>query len=510
VLVGVAAFVLFIALEATLQYRRVLGEPDLYRVLVGLLDGIDSRRFLSSPLHYDRDFGFGYLAALYRFVDPAVLRDPERIVPILNRIGLWALIPGLPCLWAALRLAHGALVATVALTVFAFSPMMLELGTSGHPVLPMFGFLSAAALCLFLPVRGWGAVPAGAAGALLLLCGLLCRGEIFLAFPWLVLTRIDASSVRRLLVSGVLRSLPPLAALALFFALQQRVVRTEMGHTVGHYFFEFYSWATVLPGAIYLAIGCGLVTAMLGALAAGVLVLSRARAADLLGPLALVAVPAGFFLPNPQPTRHFMLALLGLAILLGIALARRPPLRRATAYAAVATLVLANHALAELIRPALLRQNDAHSAYLPTDDAYRTTTHANIGWFWQRHAALIARRERWVGFGDAVAGSCEPYTLVLSDEAPTLFSRLYADGRPVRADRYQLGRFLGFQGQAGGRAFIMLEKMNGWPDDPVAAVLGEPGLDRYKLVQDPWTMSRYDRQPIPPERQANLGCQQSG
>lgn len=504
--VALAAFAVFIALEVVFQYRHVLGEPDLYRVLVGLLDGIDSGRYLNSPLHYDRDFGFGYLAVMYRFVDPAVLRDPDRLTVLMNQVGLWALIPGLPCLWAAIRLVHGSLVATVALIVFAFSPMMVELGTSGHPVLPMFGFLSAAALCLFLPARGWAAVLAGAAGALLLLCGLLCRGEIFLAFPWLVLSRIDTRNVGRFILSGILRSIAPVAALVMFFVLQQSVVRTQMGNTVGHYFFEFYAWATVIPGSVYMAVGCGLATAALGMLAAAWLVLTRARGLDLLGPLALTIVPLAFFLPNPQPTRHFMMTLIGFGILLGIALARRPALSRAAGFGSVLALVVVNHALAELARPLLLHENEMHSPYLPTNDAYQTTTHANIGWFWQRHAALIARRERWQAFGDRAMTSCDPYTLILSDEGPSIFSRLWAGGAPVTADRFVLGKFLGFQGARAGRHFIVLEKLNGWPGDAVAAVLADPALDRYKLLQDPWTMSRYDATPIPPDRAAKLGC----
>ncbi|MBN8874159.1 MAG: hypothetical protein J0H67_15095 [Rhodospirillales bacterium] len=507
--VALAALVAYLVLIWIFQYRHVLGEPDLYRVIVGLMDGAESGRYLNSPLHYDRDFGFGYLAAMYRFVPAAMLHDPDRLTPLMNQVGFWALAPGLVCFWAAVRLVHGTLAATVALIVFAFSPMMVELGTSGHPVLPMFAFLSAAAVCLFLPLQGGGAVLAGVAGALLLLAGLLCRGEIFLAFPWLVLSRIDSRSMRTFFVSGILRSLPPLAALAMFFVLQRSVVDTQMDQTVGHYFFSFYHWATIVPGFVYMLVGCGIATALFGFLVAAWLVVSRARGggfAELLGPLALVAVPLAFFLPNPQPTRHFLMCLAGFGILFGIALGRRPALGRVALYAAVLVLVGGNHVLAELARPTLLRQNQAHSPYLPQHDAYPVTTHANIGWFWQRHAALIARRERWQTFGDMIATSCDPATLVFSDEGPHVFSRLYAHGTPVRAERFVLGPFLGFQGERAGHKFIVLEKENGWPQDAVATVLADPALRDYKLVQDPWTMSRYDRTSIPPDRAARLGC----
>jgi hypothetical protein len=511
-LVALVALAAFAIIEYTFQYRHVLGEPDLYRVLVGLLDGTMSGRGLSSPLHYDRAFGFGYLASIFYFVDPAILADPDRLVPILNQIGLWALVPGLLAFWVAVRLVHGALTATVALIVFAFSPMMVELGTSGHQVLPMFAFLSAAAVSLFLPLRGWQAALAGLVGMLLLVAGFLSRGEVFLAFPWLVLSRIDTSSFRRFITSGLLRSIPPIGAIILFLALQRMFVAVEVGTKVGNYFFDFYTWVTVPPGVVYLVVGCGLATAALGLLAAVWLVISRFRQSDgadlatLLGPLALLVVPMVFFLPNPMPTRHFMLTLAGFGIVLGIVASRRPVLGRATVYAGLATLVIANHALAELVRPLLLRANAAHTAYLPTNDAYPTTTHANIGWFWQRHAALIARRERWQAFGDKISTGCDAHTLVSTDEGSHIFSRLYAPGLPIKAEAFYIAGFRGIHGVREGKDFIVLEKMNGWPDDAVATVLADPALSQYRLAQDPMTMSIYDRTPVPASRAATFGC----
>jgi hypothetical protein len=390
--------------------------------------------------------------------------------------------------------------------------MMIELGTSGHQALPMFAFLSAAALCLFLPLRGWPAVVAGIVGMLLLVAGFLSRGEIFLAFPWLVLSRIDTSSFRRFIISGLLRSLPPVGAIIAFLVLQRLAVTVKMGSEVGHYFFTFYTWATIPPGLVYMVVGCGLATAALGGLATLWLLISHLRAthrhdlAALLGPLALVIVPMAFFLPNPMPTRHFMLTLAGFGIILGILASRRPALGRTTVYAGLAALVIANHVLAELVRPLLLRVNEAHSPYLPSQDIYQTTTHANIGWFWQRHAALIARRERWQALGDRISTSCDSHTLALTDEGPHLFTRLYASGVPVKANVFTLAGFFGIHGVRDGKDFIVMEKMNGWPDDAVATVLADPALNAYHLVEDPWTMSKYDRTPIPPNRAASFGC----
>jgi hypothetical protein len=508
--VAVAAVLIFGIIEYSFQYHDYLGESDLYRVLVGLMDGAESGRGLNSPMHYDREFGFGYLAAMYHFVDPAVLRDPDRLTPLMNEIGLWTLIPALVFFWTAVRLIHGTLTASIALIVFAFSPMMVELGTSGHQVMPMLAFLSAAAVCLFLPLKGWAAVGAGVVATALLVAGFLSRGEIFLAFPWLVLSRIDTRDFRHFMISGVLRSLPPLASMVLFLILQKSVVDVQMASSVGQYFFEFYTWATIVPGAVYMAVGCGLATATLGILAllwvTGSAIRNRGFEAELLGPLALIIVPMAFFLPNPMPTRHFLLTLAGFGILFGILVTRRVAFGRAAVYGLVAALVVGNHVLAEVARPTLLRANEAHSPYLPLHDAYETTTHANIGWFWQRHAALIARRERWRTFGDKISTSCDAHTIVFSDENPQLFSRLYAAGLPVKADEYWYGHFGVKHAIRNGKEFIMMEKMNGWPEDAVAKVLADPALRDFKLINDPWTMSKYDLTPIPPDRAPTFGC----
>ncbi|HXT77938.1 MAG TPA: hypothetical protein VN702_00095 [Acetobacteraceae bacterium] len=515
VIAALICVALFAIIVYVFQYHGALGESDLYRVLVGLLDGADSHTWLASDLHYDRDFGFGYLAAIYAMADPATLQDPDRLMAVINSIGLWAILPGLVCFWIAVRLIHGALPATVALILFAFSPMMLELATSGHQSLPMFSFLCAAAVSMFWPATGWRAAALGVLAAALLLGGLTMRGEIFLAFPWLVLSRIDTRSFGRFLLSGILRSIPPVAAMVVFFILQRRLIHTAMGSTVGHYFFEFYTWREVPPGIVYMAVGCGFATAVIGFFAGLWLCLKRQLVGrgvyamqlnELLAPIALVLVPFLFFAPNPMPTRHFMLTLAGLGILIGMVISRALTWRRPAVLAITVGLVFANHVLAELARPPLVRINEAHSPYIPVPEPYRFTTHANLGWFWQRHAALVNRRAQWDAFGEKIKTSCDPHTLIFSDEGEQLFSRLYAGGVPVQAERWQVGPFFGLKGVRQGKTFIILAKMNGWPDDAVAAVLADHALDDYRLAEDPLTMSKYDRTPIPADRAARFGC----
>lgn len=509
--IAIAFIALFGLWTWCFQYHGVMGEADLYRVLVGLLDGATHHTWLASDLHYDRDFGFGYLWAIWSIAGPSAVGDPDRMMEVINNVGLWTIIPSLLAFWIAVRLAHGAVVATVALVVFAFSPMMLELATSGHQSIPMFGFLCLAAVCMFYPARSRAtAILLHALACALLVAGFLTRGEIFLGFPWLVLTCIDTRSFRRFILSGIGRSIAPVASIIIFLIVQKQFVPTQMGATVAQYFFEFYTWATVIPGFVYMTVGCGVATVILGGLA--VLysgwnaALGRIPLAEFLGPAALVLVPLAFFVPNPMPTRHFMLTLAGFGIFAGIAAVRLLSGRRWAAIGVAVVLALANQGAAEAIRPALLRLNEAHSPYIPVPTAYQTTTHANIGFVWQRHAALAERRAEAMRLGDAFRDSCDSHTLIFSDEGEQFFSRLYVGGLPVEARRWTLGRFNGLIGERGGKTYLAFEKMTGWPDDAVAAVLADHDLDQFKMVADPYSMSRYDRTPIPPDRAARLGC----
>jgi hypothetical protein len=183
------------------QYHNAFGESDGYRVLVGLLDGAVSGTGINSGLHYDNTFGFGYLAAFYEFVAPVTLRDPDKLTNLINQVGFYAMLIGMLCFWCAVCIVHGTRAATVALVIFGLGPMILELGTSGHPVIVVFALLCAGATLLFLPLTGWAAVLAAFAGGVCLLAGLTTRVDIIFVVPWLVLARADTRSLRGFLVS---------------------------------------------------------------------------------------------------------------------------------------------------------------------------------------------------------------------------------------------------------------------------------------------------------------------
>ena len=514
IVVAASLILLFAFGVHAFQHRGVLGESDLYRVLDGMLDGAVTGSGLGSDLHYGRPFGFGYILALYALVPVEVLRDPDELIPLINNLGFYSIILGLFFFWLSVRLVHGSRTAIVALVLFAFSPMLLELATSGHQILIAFSFLSAAATCLFWPLAGWRAVLAAITGIILLICGLCVRAEIFLALPYLVLTRLNTTSWQAFSKSIIVNAISPTAAFITFFVLKHYIA--SYPHNTAGFFEQFYHWSNVVPGLVYMSLGCGIATVLVGA---GVMVLLiirsvRSNVSDdvkgtveqLIGPIALILVPFVFWIGNPQPSRHFLLVLAGFSILIGWAVSNLLGLRLVPTLFTVLGLVAANQALSEAVRPALLRINAARSPYRPPPEFYSTFTHAPLGWFWQHHAALKSRLLRWKALGDMVATACDANTVIFSDESEQIFSRLYAGGVPVQSSASDIHGFLAFSETRGPHHFVFVSKMTGWPKDAVATILADPNFNSYQLYADPYLPSIYDKVAIPVSRLARFGC----
>ena len=515
IMIAALLLLLFVIGVHAFQYRGVLGESDLYRVLDGMLDGAVSGLGLGSDLHYGRDFGFGYILALYALMPAEVLRDPDKLIPLINNLGLYSIILGLFFFWLSICLVHGSRAATVALALFAFSPMVLELATSGHQILIAFFFLSAAAACLFWRVAGWRAVSAAIVGTILLICGLCVRAEIFLALPYLVLTRLNFASWHIFLRSVTARALSPTAALIAYLALKHNIVSTPHGFEAQSFLKLFYHWSNVGPAIVYMSLGCGIATV----LGAGVVVLAIVRRVwssarddtkstleQLIGPIALILVPFLFWVGNPQPSRHFLLMLAGISILIGWAVSNLLTFRVVPALVTVLGIIGANQVLSEGVRPALLRMNAARSPYHLPPETHATFTHAPLGWIWRHHATHEFRLLRWKALGDMVATACDANTVIFSDESAQIFSRLYAGGAPVQSSVRDIHGFPAFSGTLGAHHYVFISKIEGWPRDAVATVLADPSFDNYQLYADPFLPSIYDIMAIPVRRLARFGC----
>jgi hypothetical protein len=512
-------FLFFIIYISIFQYHGVFGETDLYRVMIGVIDGAVTGTGYHSELHYGRDFSFGYFGALYEFFPNAILRDPDKLIKLINDIGYYSIISGTFFFWLSVLLVYGARAAFAALALFAFSPLILEMGTWGHQMLIAMAFLWAAAACLFWPLAGWRAFLAAIAATFLLICGLTMRAEIVLAFPYLALARVKLTSFRAFVRSAAINAASPAVALIAFLAVRQSIASfprkavetTRIASTLE----EHFSWTHVVQAPAYMALGAGIAT-VLAVAAAGIWALRRSvrpRVPDdatireqLIGPAALILVPYAFWMFDPI-ARHFILAVAGVSILTGWAITKFFVPRFAPVFVSVLILIAANQVLSEAVRPTLLRMNAARSPYRPPPEFLTTLTFAPAGLTWRHHAALDARYHKWNEVGDMAATSCEANTVIFTDNAEQLIIRFFAAGGKLdRSNLFLIHGFHALSGNIGAHHYVFIAEETGYPNDAVAEVLADPAFDDYKLYADPTFPFIYDKVAIPPARMARFGC----
>lgn len=497
------------------RYRGLLGEDDLYRMLVGLLDGARSGAHLASANQYGKAFSFGYIAAVDRFAGPRVLADPERLMALINEIGFWAAAAGCCCFWLLAWLLNGLRSATVAVLLFALSPMMLELGTSGHPILPAFAFFAAGAVCLLLPASGARSIPLAVLGSLLLLAALATRAEVILAFPFLVLGRADFCSLPRFLKCAGRRAIAPALAAAAFFALKRICVDSTPGTgRLGPFLERFIRLKEIPVGVLVFIFCCGMATTIVGLVAFGRLVRAckaapAAQRAEFLsfaiGPSLLIVAPLAFWLADPRPGRHFILCLAGISMLIGWLISQHAPARPLLGYALVVGIVLSNQALGALTGPVILRYAPSKIVALPGGVRHLPRGFPT-GSSWSYHRAFVAEQLKTSAFAKRVEGACDDKTLVLSLDATQIFSGLYRESNPWNAEEREFHHFPVLTARIGGRTILVLSENEGWPGDAAADALAEPAFSGYKLVRDPNNISIYDHAIIPPSRIARLDC----
>jgi hypothetical protein len=499
------------------RYQGLLGEDDLYRVLVGLLDGARYGTYLASASQYGKAFSFGYIAALYRFADPRTLADPQRLIALINEIGFYAAAAGCFCFWLLAWLLYGLRSATVAVILFALSPMMLELGTSGHQILPAFAFFAAGSFCLMFPVRGVRAVLLAFLGSLLLLAALVTRAEIILALPFVVLARADFRSFPRFLKCAAQRSIAPALAVSAFLLLKRATVDSTPGTgRLGTFLEEFIRLKEIPVGVFVFTLSCGIVTTVVGLIA--VLLMVRALSAapsrsaqwsklmhSAIGPLLLILPALAFWIANPRPGRHFILCLAGVSLLAGWLIPRYLPARPLQVYALAMGVVLANQALGALTGPFILKYAPSKILALPGNIRHLPRG-LPTGSSWSYHRAFEAEQSRSTAFAKTLQGACDQKTLVLSLDATQIFSNLYAASTTWNAEKAALNRFPILTAQIAGRTVMVLSENEGWPRDAAADALADPAFRDFKLVRDPNNLSIYDQAMIPPYRIAHLDC----
>lgn len=509
----------FAGLLLVFQYQGELAENDLYRTLLGLLNGAASGQYLDDPLHYGKNFGFGYIELIYYLGNPDHLVDRDEVVSLINSVGYASAVIALACILASLRMIYGDRAALIGGVVFGFSPIVIDITHSGHQLLPALAFFGAASVAMFTVRSGWRGLAAYSAGTILLFLGLTMRAELPLAFPWLLLAQRSPATLGDVIRTALQRGVACLAAFGAFIALRYvlfPIPEAGSGNlgSLEALVTTFFRLQNLGSGLVTLALGCGIATIVAAGVAmtvaaatvlrhrGGRLALLRSRF-DLLAPLSLVVTGILFWLLNPYPARHFTFVLLGLAIIIGVVAARHFRIGPVAAVAVGLAIVVANQVASEAVRPFVLSR--FHSPYTNFPDVRRTLTAAPLGFFWRHTHTIQQRRAAFTDFGRKLEVTCEPRLIVLSDQAFHLATNLFRRGSRVTVDRIAVGPYVGLDISRPGRRAIYLSPAENWPNDPLPLLLQAEQLRDFKFARDPYSRTIYDKTPIPEARRANLG-----
>lgn len=497
---------------AAFQFRGTLAEYDLYWVLVGLLDGHATGLGTGATMHYGLPISFGYYELFDHLVPGRILGDPDRLIPVMNAVGLVSSVAGLVALALAVTSAYGTRVALVTVALFGLSPLYLDMALSGHPLLPALAATFAGAALLFAETVGPRRVVAWSFAALLLFAGLTIRAEVLIAFGWLVVARADTRSLRAFVTSAALRAVPPGVAVLAFFLAQRFYVDPEAGGsgTLAEFLKTFYDLRNIGKGVGFLAVGLGpaLVVATAAAL---VWSLMQARhlprpelARLLLGPLALMGPCLLLWLPNPSPSRHFTVLALGSALLIGRVVDRlrwSPP----AVIAAIVLCIAGNEVVSEAARPLLLTR--LNSPYVNFPERDRTLTQAPVGFAWRHHEAMQERHDAWTTQASLLAHTCDRRVIVLGDERFEMIAGLYRQGGAPTLSRTTVGGYGAITAiRPDGQRIDLIETYHDWPADAVARLLAAPDVAGAALMQVPWSRSVYDVTPVPADRLPVQDC----
>ena len=496
--------VLYALLVLPFVFHDVVGEPDLERTVMAILYGASSGLHESAGYHYGLEVSFGYYAAIYHLLPQAVLLNSSALIAAINFIGYTCAVAAIGGLGLYVARLFGVSTALVACILFGFSPVFLDLGTSGHPQLPGLALTLMGAWLLTYAtdtgIRAGSRVLAGAAAFISLSVALTLRGDFVLAFPFITLVACDRElqSWPVWLRAAGQRLAVLFAAFATFMILRSLAYDSGPGGDSGfvaNFFATFYKADTVPRGLLVVVLCTGVATMLA---LAGVLFLPAARTLRRVNVLALVALALPslvFWLPNSTPGRHLILVTLAITVTLALILTRT--MRPQLAIAAAAALIVANQSVAEVSHGELARHY--HWTFPPLTER-RATQSVPMGAFPLDHEAkqesfMLLRSE-----GRAFARSCSGNVLAFAEEPHYMMMSLVEADRSVRFTTVDVGNTKVIQARGARCSVDFVEKAAAWHRDALREFL-EAGYDvGWPIYFQESRRNPSDRTPVPEER----------
>lgn len=434
--------ILYAAAVLPYVYQGVVGEPDLERMVLGVIYGASTGLHAAANFHYGYLVSFGYYAALYHFLPTSVLLNSAALIPVINYLGYVSAVAAIGMLALYTAKLYGARTAFATCMIFGFSPLFLDIGTSGHPQIPGMALLLLGAWLLTFATeeetRVGYRVSAASAALAVMITALCVRNDVALVFPFITIASParGASSVRTWVRASGLRLAVLAVAVVIYVVIESNVHHDNGGNAdfVSTFFATFYNPRTVPRGLAAFLLSTGIATIICVA----ALLASRAtrRLAPLdLAALGLLALPTLiFWLPNPTPPRHLLAAVLAVAMFIALVSSRMARPQYVLALAIL--LPLGNQALAEASHHLLV----SHYRWpYPQLTQRRVSTSIPTGAFPLDHEAKQEEFTLFRNEGRAFARACSGHLLVFAPRAHYMISSLIELDRSVSLSSARVG-----------------------------------------------------------------------
>lgn len=496
--------VVYALLVLPFVFHGVVGEPDLERTVMAILYGASSGLHEAAGYHYGLEVSFGYYAAIYHLLPQSVLLHSSSLIAAINFIGYGSAVLAMGALALYVARLFGVTASLITCILFGFSPVFLDLGTSGHPQVPGLAFtLGGAWLLTYVTdttLQKSRRIAAGVGAFLILTMALTFRGDFVLAFPFITLVAADSELVSRrvwLRAAGTRVALL-LPAFAVFLVLQSVAFSSGPEGKAGFistFFATFYKTDTI-PRGLMVVVLCTGVATMLAFV--WLVFLRAARSLAFIHSVAILALALpslAFWLPNSTPGRHLILVTLAVALTIALILTRAARLQ--WALPAAALLVISNQAIAEVSHNAL----EQHYQWtFPLVTGRRATQSVPMGAFPLDHEAKQELFMRLRNEGLAFARTCSGNVLAFAEEPHYIMMSLIELDPTARMKTVLVGDTKVFQLRGTRCSVDFVEKAAAWHRDALREFM-EAGYDaQWPIFFQESRRNPSDRTAVPEER----------
>ncbi len=501
---------IFMLLVRPYVFKDVVGEGDLVRIANGLLLGHKIGFWNTLDMHYGISFSFGYYWFAYHILPASMFATASDVIAFINESGY--LCAGLTLLFAgaALGRLYGYAAGAVAVTLIGFSPMFLEMATSGHPLLPGAALLFAAAW-LFLVAEDTTALgirwPLFCGAGALVFASLTVRGETALALPFLVCAIKNLSWTKTARDKALLRAAAIASAFLVFLYLRgfyQAPGQHGALDSLTGFLSAFYIARNAIKGVAGLFIGAGMVSC--AAIGVAFVLCRRRHAVPALLALLLIVPNLVFWLPNGFPVRHFFFALVGGAMFLGVVAQAMVPASLVKPVLAAALLAVLNQLLAEAAYPAIIQKYEWN--YEQIGDR-RATFQVPLGMFQRNHTANQTMFSTLRTEAKQLANLRDPHIVVFADHSDYILLSLI-DSTPLPKVVLEPAPGITWELVRGNQIITLIEKYHQWPADVMGDYIKSRDVRAMRFYVQPTTRSRYDKTEPPNEVMLHEGASMPG